>query len=86
MPRRKRFTNSRPWWTTELTRLRALTRQRRKAFQRERAGDEREAKEKEYRRMKAVYAGRLEEVRREKWVEFCHESTKTNPWGRCINH
>ena len=81
MPRRRAFTNSTPWWTPELSRLRALVRQRRKAFQREREEIERESKEREYRRMQAIYATRLEEVRKEQWVEFCEKSTSTNPWG-----
>ena len=38
MPKRRSFANSAPLWTAELTRLRALTRQRRKAFQRKRGG------------------------------------------------
>ena len=78
---RKSFPRSVPWWTPELTLLRTATRRRRRAFQRE--GDEiiRREKEAAYRRSKLTYAVRMEEVKKEKWAEFCRESTEANPWG-----
>ena len=81
IPRRRRFPRSVPWWTTELTHLRAETRRTRKAFQKEKDPLTRQEKECNYRRQKLAYATRLEEVKKEKWAEFCRESTAGNPWG-----
>ena len=81
MPARRRFPRSVPWWMPELTRLRADSRRKRKRYQREREARARLEKEEEYRQSKATYATRMEETKKEKWAEFCRESTTANPWG-----
>ena len=81
MPLWRRFGNSVPWWTPELTELRRRARGQRRRFQRARNAEERETEKQEYSLLQCRYRRRMREVRLEEWAKFCEESTKDNPWG-----
>lgn len=80
MPLVKQFRGSVPWWTPELTRLRATARRLRRRSQRARAED-REDRQREYREAQEIYRDTMATTRTTKWQEFCSRNSEKDPWG-----
>lgn len=80
IPARKKFSNSVPWWTAELTTLRKENNKARKQYQRS-SGEERIEKRAAYNKICRNYKNRILETKELKWQEFCTRSSGKNPWG-----
>ncbi|CAB0033456.1 unnamed protein product [Trichogramma brassicae] len=81
IPIKRRFGKSVPWWNNDLTHLKKEVNRLRRAYQKERSRDEREASRSRYLTLRKRYTAAAFSARTNSWRNFAEENTRSNAYG-----